>query len=137
MATASMTWESDLKFKGTADSGHSVTMEAALEKGAPTSFASPIEHTLMALCACTGIDVVNILNKMRAPLRGLSISAEAKRAESHPRVFTAIHLKFRVEGDVPADKLERAIKLSQETYCSVGAMLVATATISYEFEISP
>jgi putative redox protein len=137
MATASMEWEGDLRFKGTADSGHSVTMEAALEKGAPTSFASPIEHTLMALCACAGVDVVSILNKMRVPLRGLSISAEAERAESHPRVFTAIRLKFRVEGGVPADKLERAIKLSEETYCSVSAMLAATATISHEIEISP
>jgi putative redox protein len=74
---------------------------------------------------------------MRIPLRGLEVTAEAERAEKHPRVFTGIRLKYRVQGEVPARKLERAIALSSRTYCSVGAMLGTTAAIEHEYEILP
>ncbi len=135
MINAHVTWRGGLRFEGAADSGHTVAMEAPVAGGPPTAAATPVEHTLIALCACTGVDVVAILDKMKVPPRALEVTAQAERAEKHPRVFTAIRMKFRVEGEVPPEKLERALELSARTYCSVGAMLGCTARISHEYEI--
>ncbi|MHB8077802.1 MAG: OsmC family protein [Candidatus Krumholzibacteriia bacterium] len=137
MTTATATWAGGLRFVGEADSGHLVIMDAPGSDGEDPQAPTPVEHTLIALCACTGIDVASILRKMKIPFRALEVSAEAERAPGHPRVFTKIRLKYRVGGDVPEDKLRRAIELSESTYCTVGAMLHAVAEITHEFEITP
>lgn len=137
MTTATATWAGGLRFVGEADSGHLVVMDAPGPDGEDPLAATPVEHTLIALCACSGIDVASILRKMKVPFRSLEISAEGERSPAHPRVFTKIRLKYRVGGDVPADKLRRAIELSESTYCSVGAMLRTTAEVTHEFEITP
>ena len=74
---------------------------------------------------------------MKTPFRSLEVSAEAERAPGHPRVFTKIRLKYRVGGDVSEEKVRRAVELSEGTYCTIGAMLRATAEISHEIEILP
>ena len=109
--------------------------DAAREHGGQDSGPRPTELTLIALGACTGIDIVNILNKMRLPFDSLDIKIEAEPAKSDPKVWTEIRMKYIVSGDVPQEKLRRAIDLSHEKYCSVGAMLGATAKMSFEFEI--
>jgi putative redox protein len=78
---------------------------------------------------------VAILEKMRCPAESLRVEIDFERKESHPKVFTKIRLLYVVTGDVPEKKLERAIKLSSETFCSVGRMLGETAEITHEFVI--
>jgi len=134
MTTARVDWAGGLRFVGAADSGHLVVMDAPGPYGEDPSACTPVETVLVALCACGGIDVVSILNKMKTPPRAVSVTAEAKRAAEHPRVFTEILLRFRIEGDVPENKARRAVELSEDTYCSIGAMLGATAKITHEID---
>jgi len=92
-----------------------------------------MELVLHALAGCAGVDVVAILTKMQQPLTGLEIGVTAERAESHPRIYTKIHLEFRVRGAVNERKLQRALELSHEHYCSVAAMLRGTVALSYTY----
>jgi putative redox protein len=126
-------WIQNFQFVGHSDTGHAVVMDTP-ESGdtAPT----PMEYVLMALCGCTGMDVVSILKKMRKDVRGVSVEADAEKATENPKVFVKIHLKFRVEGKaVDAASVEQAVKLSEEKYCSVGGMLRKVVSITSEFEI--
>jgi putative redox protein len=92
-----------------------------------------METVLMALCACAGLDIVAILEKMRAPLADLEIEADAERSADHPRVFTKIHLRFHIGGQgVARWQAERAVTLSVDKYCSVAAMLRQTAQLTHE-----
>jgi putative redox protein len=119
MAGFVSTWAGGKRFLHTGATGHAVVTDAGETAVAPT----PMEFILHALAGCAGIDVVNILTKMRQPLEGLEIVVEAVRADEHPRVYTEIRLEYRVRGAVAEDKLQQALKLSSETYCSVAAML--------------
>ncbi len=129
-------WTGGRRFRCDTGSGHTALTEAPAPAGEGRA-PSPVEMVLAGLAACTAIDVVGILERMRVPPRSLEVLAEAERAEKHPRVFTRIHLVYRVAGEVPREKLERAVALSERTYCSVGAMLAGTATITHELQILP
>ena len=94
-----------------------------------------MELVLHALAGCLGVDLSMMLAKMKQPVTGLEITVEADRAEEHPKIYTDIRLHVKVHGAVSARKLERAINLSQETYCSVSAMLARSAKISHTWEI--
>ncbi len=80
---------------------------------------SPVQALAFALAGCMSIDVVHILTKGRLPLRALRAHLEAERRPQDPKRLVGIRLHFVVAGDVPADKVERAIALSREKYCSV------------------
>ena len=137
MAGLNVTWRGGLRFEGEAESGRSAAFDAPVATGGDASAPTPMETVLMALAACSGVDVVNILKRMREPLAGLSVVVDADRADGHPRVFTRIRMRFLVEGDCDRRKVERAVNLSTRTYCSVGAMLAATAEITHEIEYRP
>jgi len=125
-------WTPPMRFEGLSQSRARAVMESRTEGTAPAG-PSPVESVLMALCACSGIDVVEILQKMRANLAGLHIEADAERAPEPPRVFTKIHLRFRCGGrGLTREQAERAVNLSLEKYCSVAAMLRNTAALSHE-----
>lgn len=98
---------------------------------------SPVEAVAHGLAGCMAIDVVDILHKGRLPLRGLSARLEAERAPSPPKRITSIRLHFTVEGDVPADRVERAIALSHETYCSVWHSLRQDIPFECTFTVVP
>jgi putative redox protein len=129
MTEAKATWTAEHRFAGTASSGQPVVMDA---DGKAAN--SPMELVLIGLCGCTAYDVVSILGKKREPLSSLEVRAEAERAPNPPSVYTAIRLIYRVGGKVSAKAMEDAVRLSEEKYCSVAAMLEKTATISYEIE---
>ncbi|MBU0741815.1 OsmC family protein [bacterium] len=131
-----VTWEGKRRFTGRTPDGRTGAFDIPVEKGGDGSAPSPMEAVLHALAACGALDVVAILEKMRCPPESLRVEIGAERAEDHPRVYTAIRLKYVVTGDVPEQKLARAIKLSSGTFCSVGAMLGKTAEISYAHEVS-
>jgi putative redox protein len=133
MLTATARWTDHDRFVASATSHHSIVMDAAAEKSAP----SPMELVLIALCGCTGSDVVGILRKKREPFTGLEVQVEADRADGHPAVYTEIRITYRVRGQVRPKAMEDAVRLSKEKYCSVSAMLANTAAITYTIEHIP
>src|SRR5437763_1792117 len=96
----------------------------------------PMEMVLIGLCACTATDVVIILKKKREPFTAIDVHAEAERAPDPPTVYTRINLVFTVSGPVSRKAVEDAVRLSEEKYCSVAAMLKSTATITTEVRIT-
>lgn len=111
--------------------GLKVVMDARPESGGENKGQAPKELVLSGLCGCTAMDVISILKKMRSLPESFSVEAEAEQTESHPKVFKRIHLKYIAKG-VDREKLEKAVKLSQEQYCGVSEMLKKTAEITYE-----
>lgn len=130
MVEARAIWTDNDRFVGDATSGHALVMDASATKTAST----PIELVLIALCGCTGSDIVGILRKKREPFTRLEISAKAERASDYPKVFTEIKLLYRVHGKVTHKAMEDAVRLSKEKYCSVSAMLEKTAKIESVIE---
>jgi putative redox protein len=129
MTNATAMWIDKQRFNGAATSGHSIVMD-----GDKTTASSPMELVLIALCGCTGYDVVSILRKKREPFTSLEVRAEAERAPNPPSVYTEIKLTYRIGGKVSRKAAEDAVRLSKEKYCSVSAMLGKTARITTEIE---
>jgi putative redox protein len=129
MTEAHATWRQNQEFEAMASSGHSIVVD-----GDKKVASSPMELVLIGLCACTGYDVVSILGKKREAFTSLEVRAEAERAASPPTVYTEIKLVYRVGGKVSHKAVEDAVRLSEEKYCSVAAMLNKTAKISYRIE---
>ena len=129
-------WLGKMMFIGHTDSDHKVLMDAKPHQGMMSGGPSPMELLLTALTGCTGMDVISILSKMKVveDLVSFQIEAEAERSQEHPKVYKKILLKyiFKFSGEPPKDKVQKAVELSQEKYCSVSAMLGKTADISFE-----
>lgn len=126
----------NLALAAKADSNHWVMMDAGESVGGTDAGARPLELVLMGLGGCTSMDVLTILQKKRIVVDDYEVHLEADRAEEHPKVFTAIRIKFFFYGkDIPAEAVKRAIELSETKYCSASAMLSQVANISIEFEI--
>jgi putative redox protein len=130
-----VTWQGGRRFAGATPDGRESRFDVPVDKGGDGTAPTPMETVLHAHAACGAVDVVAILEKMRCPPESLRVEIEAERAEQHPRVYTAIRLRYVVTGDVPEKKLARAVKLSAETFCSVGTMLGGTAEITHEWAI--
>jgi putative redox protein len=131
MTDAKAIWIEKFRFEGAASSKHGLVMDGDHVFG-----NSPMELILIGLCGCTGYDVVSILQKKREPLTSLQVSAEGERAPSPPSVYTEIKLIYRVGGKVSHKAVEDAVRLSEEKYCSVSAMLSKTAKITTRIEYS-
>ena len=129
MTEAKTQWIEKQRFNGVATSGHSIIVDGDKATG-----NSPMELVLIALCGCTGYDVVSILQKKREPFTSLEVRAAAERAAGPPSVYTKIKLIYRVGGKVSRKAVEDAVRLSKEKYCSVSAMLEKTAKITAEIE---
>ncbi len=96
----------------------------------------PSDLLVISLCSCSAWDVVEILKKQRQGLTGLYITADARQAQEPPYQFTDIHLHYVIAGkDISAAKVEKAIELSQNKYCSVAATIRGVAKITYDFEV--
>jgi putative redox protein len=128
---ASAEWKKGRLFDGRSESGHTIHFDGTAEHAAGPS---PMEAVLAALCGCTSVDVVSILEKKREPLEGLVVTADAEQAVEAPRVFTKIHLTYRIRGKVSQKAAEDAVALSKNKYCSVSKMLEKSAAISYAVE---
>ncbi|AOH55023.1 OsmC family protein [Peribacillus muralis] len=124
-------WTGDLAFSGTTPSGHEVKMDAAEDVGGQNSGARPTELLLQSLAGCTGIDIVMILKKMRLEPLSFQMEIDGTRAEENPKRFTHYHIHYLLEGELPEDKVVRAIRLSKDTYCSVYHSLNASMAVSY------
>jgi len=128
---ASAEWKQGEQYEGRTNSGHTIHFDATAEH---TTGPSPMEAVLTALCGCTSVDVVSILQKKREPLTGLVVSAVAEQASSPPRIFTHIHLTYRIIGNVSQKAAEDAVSLSKNKYCSVSLMLEKAVKIDYSIE---
>ena len=128
---ASVEWKQGQLFEGRSQSGHAITFDATAEH---TAGPNPMEVLLAALCACTSVDVVSILAKKREPITGLTVSANAEQAAAPPRIFTRIHLTYRIRGKVAKKAAEDAVALSKNKYCSVSKMLEKSAEIDSTIE---
>jgi putative redox protein len=111
-------------------------VQAALDWDSRTG-ASPVQALVFALAGCMASDVVLILEKGRQPLRGLTARVRADRAENPPRRLLRVDIRFTVVGGVPPGKVEHAIRLSRETYCSVWHSLARDIELTTSFEVEP
>jgi len=123
-------------FIGKAESNHWVPIDSKKEFSGSDAATHPMELVLLALGSCSGCDVVSILEKKKVRLTGFEVLIDAERSETHPKVFTKIHLEFVFFGHgLNPVHLKRAIELSQEKYCSVSAMLKPSVLITTSHRI--
>lgn len=133
---ARVKWLDNMSFVGESESGHAVVMDGAPQFGGRNLGMRPMEMLLLGLGGCSSFDVVLILQKSKQQVLDCEVLIEAERADKDPKVFTRIHLHFVVSGrNLSADKVERAVKLSAEKYCSASIMLGKTAEITHDFEV--
>ncbi|RKZ19909.1 hypothetical protein DRQ50_01160 [bacterium] len=130
------TWAGGLRFVHRSATGHAVVTDAPEAAGGYDSAPTPMELIILSLIGCTGVDVASILLKMKQPLESFTVSASHERAEEHPKVYTRIHLVYNLTGDLDAKRVRRAVNLSENTYCSVSAMLRGTTEITNEIRIN-
>ena len=129
-------WVDALAFDGVSDNGHTVRMDTTVEGGSIDSGMSPKKLLLASLCGCSGIDVVDILKKMKVDYATLEVFAEANQTTTHPMVFTSIHMVYKADvSPENLDKFKRAVALSHETYCGISAMLAKHCNIDYRVEL--
>jgi putative redox protein len=133
---ARVKWVEDRTFVGESGTGHKIVLGTASGPDGRTPGPSPMELVLIGTGGCTAFDVVHILEKGREAVEDVAVELEAERAQQDPKVFTRIHMHFVVKGrKLSREKVERAIALSAEKYCSASAMMAKTATITHDFEI--
>ena len=132
---STVTWVADKTFTGQTETGHSIVIGTADGDG-PKPGPSAMELVLLGAGSCSAWDVVEILKKGRQAIDDVIVELDADRAPEPPKVFTRIHLHFIVRGrGIDPKKVERAIALSVEKYCSATAMLEKTATVTHDFEV--
>jgi putative redox protein len=120
------------RFIAQSPSGHMVALDSDRStNGAP----GPMELLLIALGACTATDMVSILAKKRQKLDSLEVEVSGIRSEHPPRVWTKLEILYKLRGVLEETAVQHAVRLSEEKYCSVAAMLGKTAVISSRFEI--
>ncbi len=129
-------WLDHMTFVGESGSGHAVVMDGAPEHGGRNLGIRPMEMLLLGLGGCTAFDVVMILNKSRQDIVDCEVSIDSDRAQEVPKVFTRIHIHFIVRGNnLDIARVDKAVNLSAEKYCSASEMLGKTAKITHDFEI--
>lgn len=137
MPSATVRFVDGMQFVATSASGHAVVMDTTEDVGGHDTGPRPMEMVLIALGGCTGMDVVSILRKMQVKFTRFEMQIDGERAPEHPKYFTKIKVLYRIWGDVPEEKLKKAIDLSLEKYCSVSNSLKPKAEVSYEYQINP
>lgn len=128
-------WQGKMKFVAKASSGHEIIMDASEEVGGEDSGTRPKELILNSLAGCTAMDVIAILRKMRVTPEAFRVEVEAEQTDTHPKIFSKIIVKYIFKGDLPEDKIKKAIDLSKDTYCGVSAMLKKSSEMIYEYVI--
>lgn len=128
---ASIKWTGDMVFSGTTPAGHEMIMDATAEIGGQNAGSCPMEVLLQALAGCTGISIISILKKMQLEPSSFEMKVKGIRAKEYPKPFTEITIHYAFAGDLPEDKVRRAIGLSKDKYCSVAHSLNAPVTVNY------
>src|SRR6266446_3359685 len=134
MQTAKVQWIGEQKFVATSPSGHALVMDSDRKSN---TGPGAMELLLMALGACTGTDIVMILEKKRQKLESLEVICSGERAAEPPTVWIKLEMLYRLRGQLDDTAVKHAIQLSEDKYCSVAAMLRKTAALSWRYEILP
>jgi putative redox protein len=128
-------WKDGMAFETEVD-GFIIKLDAKEDQGGKNQGPRPKPLMMVSLAGCTGMDVVSVLKKMRVGIVDFSIKIVGDITEEHPKHFTKMHIIYTFEGpDLPLEKLEKAIKLSQERYCGVSATYRKAMDITYEIKI--
>ena len=137
MAKAKATWIGPgYRLTGEANNGPAIIMDGVRPPNGTHSGPSPMELVLMGVAGCSGMDEISILNKKRQPFTGMQVNVTAEQADTHPMIYTHIHLEYVLYGQgVSGEAVERAIELSEEKYCSVMAMLRPTVKITHSYRV--
>jgi putative redox protein len=123
-------------FQADAAGGGSLIVDGSPDIGGEGRGMRPVELLLSGLASCAAMDVVHILRKQRQGLEKLTIAVEGTRADAVPAPFTTIKLVFEAVGAVDEHKLQRAVQLGVEKYCSVGASLAPTIQVTWEARLA-
>lgn len=127
----------NFKMEATNENGNSIIMDGSESIGGENLGARPMQVVLMALAGCTSIDVLSVLRKKRQAVDDFEIEVTAEREEDKvPSLFTNIHVKYKLKGDLDPEKVKRAIQLSEDKYCSVHKIIEKTANITWSFTIN-
>jgi len=125
-----------LTFVGKGESNHWVSIDGPVQFNGSEAGSRPMELLLISLGSCTGSDVASILQKKRVPVDTMEVIVNGEREETHPKVYTKIHIEYIFYGtNMDTKDLERAIDLSQNKYCPISAMLGKACEITHSFEI--
>ena len=128
-------WKDGMAFEANVD-GHKIILDAKPEVGGSNKGPRPKPLMMVALAGCTGMDVISILKKMRVDIKSFSVKIEGDITAEHPKHFSKMHIIYEFGGNnLPMDKLEKAIDLSQERYCGVSASYRKAMDLSHEIRI--
>ena len=123
---------SSYHFVASNETTQSVNIDASPAIGGQNNGARPMELLIMGLGGCSGIDIINILQKQKIEVKDMQIHIDAEREkDATPSLFTNIHITFNFKGELDQNKVTRAINLSLDKYCSVAKTLEKTARITY------
>lgn len=125
-----VTWEGEMRWRGGPGGGPALVVD-----GRRDAAPSPVDALLVSLAACSGIDVVDYLEKRRTPPSAVSVTVRFSRAAEPPRRVTAAHLVFRVTSESPREHVERAVQLSFEKYCSVSSTFAPDTELTWAVEL--
>ena len=135
MSKVSVNWSGDMAFDVEVN-GFNLKIDAAESVGGKNGGPRPKPLILVALGGCTGMDVVSILKKMRIEPEYFNVEVSGEMTEEHPKYYNKLHIRYIFRGkDLPMDKLEKAVNLSQDRYCGVSAMLGKAATLTHEIVV--
>jgi putative redox protein len=135
MGTITLRWVEDHLMLASDSNGHSIVIGRSPDEQFVWAGVKPSDLLLMSVAACSTYDVVEILTKQREPIKDLKVFCTGEQQSDPPYTFTSIHIQYKVYGDVNSDKLERAIKLSEDKYCSVISTLRPGVPVTSDFEI--
>lgn len=128
-------WLENMAFK-TQVNGHEIILDASPEGGGEDRGPRPKILMMVALAGCTGMDVISILRKMRVEVDGFNVRVEGEQTDEHPKHYTSMKIIYEFKGkDLPLDKLEKAVNLSEERYCGVNATYKKAMEITTEIRI--
>jgi putative redox protein len=134
---AKVTWQGQMSFMGTADTGFSLPIGADPSVGGDNDGFRPMELMAISLASCTAMDVISILKKKRQEVSAFEVRVHVDRATEHPKVFTHIQIEYLVEGqNIDPEAVERAIELSSTKYCPAQAMLEKAVEIEHTYKIT-
>jgi len=136
MVEANATLVHGMQFQGTTSSGHTLIMDADDTSGGQNKGFRPMELLLVGFGGCSGMDVISILRKKRQKVTALEVNVKGEQTEDYPKIYKEVHIEYVVKGKaVEKEAVERAISLSLEKYCSVGATLAKGALITHSYRI--
>jgi len=128
-------WLRSRMFVGTDHLGHSIAIGYQREDEPQSAGLNPSDMLLLAAASCSAYDVVQILEKSKQPLEDLKIDVTAEQSQENPFPYVSLHFNYRIWGDIPPEKIRRAMQLSEDKYCSVLATLKPGLTFTSDFVI--